>query len=125
MTLTTVIWYTCRACCATNQYQGSANSPHSLFLFIPAKHGRRGSAAVVADNESGMCKVGFSGALRAVIPSIVEPKMSGIMVGMDQKDSNSIDEVQRKRRKMSVKDDLQIDPIIDEQLNVHGRSELR
>ena len=42
---------------------------------------------------------------------------------MDQKDSNSSDEVQSKRRKMSVEDDewlsndlqdLEIDPIIDE-----------
>ena len=60
---------------------------------------------VVADNESGMCKVGFSGddAPRAVIPSIVDkPKMPGIMVGMDQKDSNSSDEVQSKRCKVKV-----------------------
>ena len=49
-------------------------------------------AAVVADNENGMCKV--DDAPRAVIPSILEPKLSGIMVGMDQKDSNSSDEVQ-------------------------------
>ena len=44
-------------------------------------------AAVVADNENDMCKV--DDAPHAVIPSIVEPKVSGIMVGMDQKDSNS------------------------------------
>ena len=40
--------------------------------------------------------------------------MSRITVGMDQKDNNSSDEEQSKRRKMSVEDDLQIDPIIDE-----------
>ena len=51
--------------------------------------------AAVADNENGMCKV--DDGPRAVIPSIVEPKVSGIMVGMDQKDSNSSDEVQSKR----------------------------
>ena len=35
------------------------------------------------------------------------------MVGMDQKDSNSSDEVQSKRRKM-LEEDLEIDPTIDE-----------
>merc|ERR1711879_748608 len=47
-------------------------------------------AALVVDNGSGMCKAGFAGddAPRAVFPSIVgRPKMPGIMVGMDQKDS--------------------------------------
>ena len=52
---------------------------------------------------------------RVIFHSIVGGyNMPGIMVGMDQKDSNSSDEVQSKRRKMSVEDDLQIDPIIDE-----------
>ena len=71
------------------------------------------AAAVVADNESD--------APRAVIPLTVDkPKMPGIMVGMDQKDSNSSDEVQSKRCKVSVavdgwlSNELQIDPIIDE-----------
>ena len=48
-------------------------------------------AAVVADNGSGTCNTEFAGdvALRAVIPSIVDkPKMPGMMVGMEQKDSN-------------------------------------
>ena len=110
-TLTTVIWYTCRVCCATNQDQGSVNSPYSFCLFIPANMAEEEVAAVVADNENGMCKV--DDAPRAVIPSILEPKVSGIMVGMDQKDSNSSDEVQNKRLKM-LEEDLEIDPIIDE-----------
>ena len=62
-------------------------------------------AAVVADNGSGICKVGISGddASRAGIASIVEkPTMPGIMVGMDQKDGNSSDEAQSKRCKVSV-----------------------
>merc|ERR1711972_190276 len=52
-------------------------------------------AALVVDNGSGMCKAGFAGddAPRAVFPSIVgRPKMPGIMVGMDQKDSYVGDE---------------------------------
>ena len=50
---------------------------------------------MAADNEGGMCKVGFSGddTLRAVIPPIVDkPKMPGIMVSMDQKDCDRSDE---------------------------------
>ena len=49
-------------------------------------------AALVVDNGSGMCKAGFAGddAPRAVFPSIVgRPKMPGIMVGMDQKESEA------------------------------------
>ena len=45
---------------------------------------------MVVDNGSGMCKAGFAGddAPRAVFPSIVgRPKMPGIMVGMDQKET--------------------------------------
>ena len=68
-------------------------------------------AAVVADNENGTCKV--DDAPRAVIPSIVGPKVSGIMVDVDQKDSNSSEEVQSKRREM-LEEDLEIDPIIDD-----------
>ena len=58
------------------------------------------AVALVVDKGSGMCKVGFVGddAPRAVIPSIVgRHKMPGIMVGVDQKDSNVGDEVQCKR----------------------------
>ena len=53
-------------------------------------------AAVVADNGSGTCGDGFTGddAPRVELPSIIDrPKTPGIMVGMDQKDSDVGDEV--------------------------------
>jgi actin-related protein len=57
-------------------------------------------AAVVLDNGSGMCKAGFAGddMPRSVFPSVVgRPKMPGVMVGIDPKDSYVGDEAQCKR----------------------------
>uniref|UniRef100_A0A0G4H9I5 Actin n=1 Tax=Chromera velia CCMP2878 TaxID=1169474 RepID=A0A0G4H9I5_9ALVE len=56
--------------------------------------------ALVIDSGSGMCKAGFAGddAPRAVFPTLVgRPKMPGIMVGMDQRDSYVGEDAQEKR----------------------------
>ena len=77
-----------------------------------------------ADDGSGMCKAGFASddAPHVIFPSTVGGcNMPGIMFGMDQKDSNSGDEVQIKRCNVTAADDasclfldLEIDPIMDE-----------
>ena len=67
-------------------------------------------AAVVADNGSGTCNTEFAGdvALRAVMPSIVDkPNMPGMMVGMEQNDSNVGNDVQSKRGEWTVKHHIQ------------------
>ena len=75
------------------------------------------------DNDRGMCKLGNSS--DDAFPSAVgRPNMPRIMVAMDQKETQSSDEVQSKRGKVLVAayeklpNNLQIDPIIDEVLDV-------
>ena len=78
-----------------------------------------------ADDGSGVCKAEFASddAPHVIFPSIVGGyNMPGITLGIDQKDSNSSNEVQIKRGSVTaVADDasclfrdLEIDPIMDE-----------
>ena len=100
-------------------------------------------AAVVADNGSGTCNTDFAGddAPRVELPSIIDrPKMPGIMVDTEQKDSNVGYDVQCKRGVLKypiehgdhgigmckaefagddwLSDELQIDPVIDEPMEM-------
>ena len=57
---------------------------------------------VVVDNGSDMCKTEFAGD-----DAFNKPKVPGIMVGMEQKDSNVGDDVQSKRGVSTVKHHIQ------------------
>jgi actin, other eukaryote len=64
------------------------------------------STAVVIDNGSGTTKAGIAGddAPRSCFPTIVgRPKMPGIMVGMDQKDTYVGEEARTKRGVLNIK----------------------
>ena len=92
------------------------SKPSFLTLKYPIEHG---------DDGSGMCnaEIASDDAPHVIFPSIVGGyNMPGIMVGMDQKDSNSSDEVHIKCCKVSavandascLSGDLEIDPVIAE-----------
>ena len=84
--------------------------PHFCCPFIRANMAKEVQAFAVG-NDSGMCKADFAGygePLTVLLSIDDNRQMPGTMA---QKCSNNSDEVQSKRRKMSVEDD---DPIIDE-----------
>ena len=77
-------------CGATNVYQVTVFCPHTFCPCIPVNMAEEEVAAL----QDWFC---WDDAPRAVFPSIVgRPKMPGIMVGTDQKDSFVGDEAQSK-----------------------------
>ena len=67
---------------------------HTFCPFIPANMAEEEVAAVVADNESGMCTAGFA--------SDEGPRVEFPSSGADQKVSHVSDEAQSKRQCVEI-----------------------